>query len=147
MIFLIFLIFSDAVSLAFWAPSFKTSSINFSSFNNLLISEDIGEIFSTTKFANLSLATNKSWKNKSGERQEVTTWHKVKVFDPGLAGNMESYAKTGSQLYVEGELENRSYKDSKGNQRYVTEVLVPRFSGFVPPLKPGLWKRLEYIPL
>ena len=92
---------------------------------------EIGNTTQGSKFANLSLATNKSWKNKSGERQEVTTWHKVKVFDPGLAGNMESYAKTGSQLYVEGELENRSYKDSKGNQRYVTEVLVPRFSGVI----------------
>jgi len=92
---------------------------------------EIGNTTQGSKFANLSLATNKSWKNKSGERQEVTTWHKIKVFDPGLAGNMESYAKTGSQLYVEGELENRSYKDSKGNQRYVTEVLVPRFSGVI----------------
>ena len=92
---------------------------------------EIGNTTQGSKFANLSLATNKSWKNKSGERQEVTTWHKVKVFDPGLAGNMESYAKTGSQLYVEGELENRSYKDSKGDQRYVTEVLVPRFSGVI----------------
>ena len=60
-----------------------------------------------SKFANLSLATNKSWKNKQGEKQETTTWHKVKVFDPGLAGNMESYAKTGSQLYVEGKLQTR----------------------------------------
>ena len=92
---------------------------------------EIGNTTQGSKFANLSLATNKSWKNKSGERQEVTTWHKVKVFDPGLAGNMESYAKTGSQIYVEGELENISYKDSKGNQRYVTEVLVPRFSGVI----------------
>ena len=84
-----------------------------------------------SKFANLSLATNKSWKNKQGERQEQTTWHKVKVFDPNLATNVENYARTGTQLYVEGELENRSYKDSKGNQRYVTEVLVPRFSGVI----------------
>ena len=84
-----------------------------------------------SKFANLSLAPNKSWKNKQGEKQEQTTWHKVKVFDPNLATNVENYARTGTQLYVEGELENRSYKDSKGNQRYVTEVLVPRFSGVI----------------
>jgi len=84
-----------------------------------------------SKFANLSLATNKSWKNKQGEKQEQTTWHKVKVFDPNLATNVENYARSGTQLYVEGELENRSYKDSKGNQRYVTEVLVPRFSGVI----------------
>ena len=44
---------------------------------------EIGNTTQGSKFANLSLATNKSWKNKSGERQEVTTWHKVKVFDPG----------------------------------------------------------------
>ena len=84
-----------------------------------------------SKFANLSLATNKSWKNKQGEKQEQTTWHKIKVFDPNLATNVENYARSGTQLYVEGELENRSYKDSKGNQRYVTEVLVPRFSGVI----------------
>ena len=84
-----------------------------------------------SKFANLSLATNKSWKNKQGEKQEQTTWHKIKVFDPNLATNVENYARSGTQLYVEGELENRSYKDSNGNQRYVTEVLVPRFSGVI----------------
>ena len=53
------------------------------------------------------------------------------MFDPNLATNVENYARTGTQLYVEGELENRSYKDSKGNQRYITEVLVPRFSGVI----------------
>ena len=92
---------------------------------------EIGNTSQGSKFANLSLATNKSWKDKEGKRAEVTTWHKIKVFDPGLAVNMENYAKTGSQLYIEGELDNRSYKDSKGNQRYVTEVLVPRFSGVI----------------
>ena len=92
---------------------------------------EIGTTKQDSKFANLSLATNKSWKDKEGKKAEVTTWHKVKVFDPRLAENMEKYAKTGSQLYIEGDLENRSYKDSKGDQRYVTEVLVPRFSGVI----------------
>ena len=60
---------------------------------------------------------------------EKTTWHKIVVFDPRLAENMEKYAKTGTQLYVEGELETRQYKDSNGQNRIVTEVVIPRFTG------------------
>ena len=63
-------------------------------------------------FANLSLATNKKYKDKSGEWVEKTTWHKVVVWDPRLSENMQKYAKTGTQLYVDGELETRQFKDS-----------------------------------
>ena len=83
------------------------------------------------KFCNLSLATNKKFKDKEGNWAEKTTWHKVVVFDPRLAENMEKYAKTGSQLYVEGELETRQYKDSNDQNRIVTEVVVPRFTGSI----------------
>ena len=54
---------------------------------------------------------------------------KIVVFDPRLAENMEKYAKTGTQLYVEGELETRQYKDSNRQNRNVTEVVIPRFTG------------------
>jgi len=77
-------------------------------------------------FANLSLATNKKFKDK-----EKTTWHKIVVFDPRIADTMGKYAKTGTLLYVEGEIETRSYKDANGNNRYVTEVIVPRYSGVI----------------
>ena len=83
------------------------------------------------KFCNLSLATNKKFKDKEGNWAEKTTWHKVVVFDPRLAENIEKYAKTGSQLYVEGELETRQYKDSNDQNRIVTEVVVPRFTGSI----------------
>ncbi len=83
------------------------------------------------KFCNLSLATNKKFKDKEGNWAEKTTWHKIVVFDPRLAENMEKYAKTGSQLYVEGELETRQYKDSNDQNRIVTEVVVPRFTGSI----------------
>jgi single-strand DNA-binding protein len=63
-------------------------------------------------FANLSLATNKKYKTKDGEWQEKTTWHKIVVWDPKLADNMQKYAKSGTQLFVEGELETRQFKDS-----------------------------------
>ena len=83
------------------------------------------------KFCNLSLATNKKFKDKEGNWAEKTTWHKIVVFDPRLAENMQKYAKTGSQLYCEGELETRQYKDSNDQNRIVTEVVVPRFTGSI----------------
>ena len=77
-------------------------------------------------FANLSLATNKKVKDN-----EKTTWHKIVVFDPRIADTMGKYAKKGTQLYIEGEIETRSYKDSNDNQRYVTEIIVPRYAGVI----------------
>ena len=77
-------------------------------------------------FANLSLATNKKIKDN-----EKTTWHKIVVFDPRIADTMGQYAKKGTLLYVEGEIETRSYKDANDNQRYVTEIIVPRYSGVI----------------
>ena len=77
-------------------------------------------------FCNLSLATNKKIKDN-----EKTTWHKIVVFDPRIADTMGKYAKTGTLLYVEGEIETRSYKDANDNQRYVTEVIVPRYTGTI----------------
>ena len=92
------------------------------------------EVKQTSKgdsMANLSLATNKKFKD-----DEKTTWHKIVVFDPRIADNMGKYAKKGTMLYVEGEIETRSYKDASGNARYVTEVVVPRFSGVVRMVSP-----------
>ncbi len=77
-------------------------------------------------FCNLSLATNKKIKDN-----EKTTWHKIVVFDPRIADTMGKYAKRGTLLYVEGEIETRSYKDANDNQRYVTEIIVPRYSGVI----------------
>ena len=65
MIFLIFFILRDAISFAFSAPSFNTLSMNFSSFNNLFISKEIGVILSTTKLANFSLNSEKFFPENS----------------------------------------------------------------------------------
>ena len=81
--------------------------------------------------ANLSLATNKKYKDKEGQWVEKTTWHKVVVWDPRLADNMQKYAKTGTQLYVEGELETRQFKDSNDQNRIVTVVVIPRYTGSI----------------
>ena len=82
-------------------------------------------------FANLSLATNKKYKTKDGEWQEKTTWHKIVVWDPRLADTMQKYAKSGTQLFVEGEIETRQFKDSNDQNRIVTEVVIPRFTGSI----------------
>ena len=82
-------------------------------------------------FANLSLATNKKYKTKDGEWKENTVWHKIVVWDPRLAETMQKYAKSGTLLYVEGELETRQFKDSNDQNRIVTEVVVPRFTGSI----------------
>lgn len=82
-------------------------------------------------FANLSLATNKKYKTKDGEWQEKTVWHKIVVWDPRLSETMQKYAKSGTLLYVEGELETRQFKDSNDQNRIVTEVVVPRFTGSI----------------
>jgi single-strand DNA-binding protein len=74
-------------------------------------------------FANLTLATTRSWKDKaSGERQEETEWHRVTFFDR-LAEVAGEYLKKGKPVYVEGRLKTRKYTDKDGIEKYATEVL------------------------
>lgn len=85
---------------------------------------------SSAKLANLSLATSQSWKDKAtGERKESTQWHRVVVFNDGLAGFAERYLKKGATVYVEGQLETRKWTDNEGKDHYVTEVVVRSFNG------------------
>ena len=76
-----------------------------------------------TAIANVSLATSESWKDKhSGEQQERTEWHRV-VFFRRLAEIVEQYVKKGSKLYVEGQLQTRSWEQD-GIKRYTTEIVA-----------------------
>lgn len=74
------------------------------------------------KVAQFSVATNETWKDKNGEKQEKTEWHNV-VLWRGLAGLSEQFLKKGSKVYIEGKLTHRSYDDKDGNTRYITEVV------------------------
>lgn len=76
--------------------------------------------------ATFSLATSESYKDKSGERKENTQWHNIVVWQ-GLAEVAGKYLKKGSQLYVEGKLNNRSY-EKDGGMRYVTEIIADQFT-------------------
>ena len=74
--------------------------------------------------ANVTIATNESWKDKqTGEMQERTEWHNV-VFFSRLAEIVGEYLKKGSQVYVEGRLQTRKWQDKSGNDRYTTEIVA-----------------------
>ena len=78
--------------------------------------------------ANITLATSESWKDKSGEKQERTEWHKISVFGK-LAEICGEYLKKGSLVYFEGSLQTRKYTDKDGVEKYSTEIKVDSFNG------------------
>ena len=75
--------------------------------------------------ANISVATTDTWKDKSGEKQERTEWHRVAFFGE-LAEIAGEYLKKGSQVYVEGSLRTRKWQDKEGKERYTTEIVADR---------------------
>lgn len=78
--------------------------------------------------ATLSVATSESWRDKTtGERREKTEWHRVVIFNEGLAKLAESYLKKGSKVYLEGALATRKWQDKQGQDRYSTEVVLQGF--------------------
>jgi single-strand DNA-binding protein len=82
------------------------------------------------RFANMSLATSESWKDKAtGERRENTQWHRVVIFNEALVNVAERFVKKGSKLYLEGQLETRKWTDSEGKENYSTEVVLRPYRG------------------
>ncbi len=71
--------------------------------------------------ANFSIATNESWMDKSGQKQERTEWHKVVVWGK-LAELCSQYLAKGRQAYVEGRLQTRQWQDKDNQTKYTTEV-------------------------
>ena len=72
---------------------------------------------------NVNLATNESWTDRSGERQERTEWHRLVLWSK-LAEIAGQYLRKGSKVFVEGRLQTRSWDDQSGQKRYTTEVVV-----------------------
>ena len=71
--------------------------------------------------ANFSVATNEYWKDKSGEKQERTEWHKVVVWNQ-QAELAQAFLKSGSQVYLEGKVQTRQWETKEGEKRYTTEI-------------------------
>ncbi|MDP2783235.1 MAG: single-stranded DNA-binding protein [Sulfurimicrobium sp.] len=72
---------------------------------------------------NITLATSETWKDKNGEKQEKTEWHRV-TFYRKLAEIAGEYLKKGSMAYVEGRLETRKWTDKAGVEKYTTEIIA-----------------------
>ncbi|MDP2241072.1 MAG: single-stranded DNA-binding protein [Burkholderiales bacterium] len=74
---------------------------------------------------NITVATTDTWKDKSGEKQEHTEWHRVAFFGK-LAEIAGEYLKKGSPVYVEGRIRTRKWQDKEGQDRYSTEIVADR---------------------
>jgi single-strand DNA-binding protein len=73
--------------------------------------------------AEMRLATSRKWNDKHGTPQEDTQWHRVVVWDK-LATTCHRYLQKGSQVYVDGRIQNRKYVDKEGHDRYVSEIIA-----------------------
>jgi single-strand DNA-binding protein len=73
--------------------------------------------------ANFNIATNENWKDKNGQDQERTEWHKIVVWGK-QAENCGEYLSKGRTVYVEGRLQTRDWTDKEGNKRYTTEIVA-----------------------
>jgi single-strand DNA-binding protein len=88
---------------------------------NLGSDPEIRTTSSGTRVAQFSLATSRRWNDRNGQQQEKTEWHRIVAWDK-LVDIIEKYVKKGDKLYVEGEIEYRSYEDKEGVTKYVTEI-------------------------
>src|SRR5215207_10130 len=97
---------------------------------NLGRDPEVRHTSSNQKIVHLSVATSERWKDRpSGEPRERTEWHRVVIFNEHLADIAERYLRKGSPVYLEGTLQTRKWTDQGGQERYTTEVVVPRFRG------------------
>lgn len=71
---------------------------------------------------NITLASSEFYKDKAGNRQERTEWHRVVLWEK-IAEIVNQYCHKGSQLFVEGSLQTREWADKDGNKRYTTEIV------------------------
>jgi single-strand DNA-binding protein len=97
---------------------------------NLGADPEVRRLSSGDPVVNLSVATSETWRDKqSGEKRERTEWHRVVIFNEQLAKVAEQYLKKGMKVYVEGQIQTRSWEDQSGQKRYSTEIVLQRFRG------------------
>ena len=78
--------------------------------------------------ANLTIATSERWKDKNGQPQEKTEWHRVVIFGK-TADAASQYLDTGARVYIEGKLQTRKWTDNQGIDKYTTEIIVSGYGG------------------
>ena len=85
----------------------------------------VNHLASGGRVANLSIATDESFVDKSGQRVDRTEWHRVVTFQDGLIGMLERHAKKGRLVHAEGKLQTRRWKkDGEDSDRFSTEILI-----------------------
>ena len=100
---------------------------------------EIKQMVNGKSVARLSLATSQTWKDKNtGERKEKTEWHRIVVFNEGLVNVVQQYLKKGAQVYIEGQLSTRKWKDEQsGQDKYSTEILIQGYNSSLTMLGGG----------
>ena len=96
--------------------------------------------------ASLSLATSERWKDKSGEWQERTEWHRISAFGK-LAELVSGHIEKGRELYVTGKLQTRKWQDKEGQDRYTTEIVASRIQFGAKPKDGGNDRATHDVPL
>ena len=91
---------------------------------------DVKQMVNGKSVARLSLATSQTWKDKNtGEKKEKTEWPRIVVFNEGLVNVVQQYLKKGAQIYIEGQLSTRKWKDEQtGQDKYSTEILLQGYN-------------------
>ena len=91
---------------------------------------EIKQMVNGKNVARLSIATSNTWKDKNtGEKKEKTEWHRIVIFNEGLVNVVQQYVKKGAQVYIEGQLTTRKWKDEKsGTDRYSTEIVLQGYN-------------------
>ena len=100
---------------------------------------EIKQMVNGKSVARLSLATSNTWKDKNtGEKKEKTEWHRIVVFNEGLVNVVQQYLKKGAQVYIEGQLSTRKWKDEQsGQDKYSTEILIQGYNSSLTMLGGG----------
>tara|TARA_Y100001970_G_scaffold125468_1_gene155243 strand:+ start:21151 stop:21606 length:456 start_codon:yes stop_codon:yes gene_type:complete len=91
---------------------------------------EIKQMVNGKNVARLSVATSQTWKDKStGERKEKTEWHRIVIFNEGLVNVVQQYLKKGANVYIEGQLTTRKWRDEKlGQDKYSTEIVLQGYN-------------------
>ena len=93
---------------------------------NLTRDPELKSLPSGIKVVSFGLATNRTWKDKNGVKQESVNFHNVVAYGKP-AELIAQYMKKGSSLFVEGRIDNRSWDDKDGTKKYRTEIVVENF--------------------
>jgi single-strand DNA-binding protein len=90
---------------------------------NLTADPEVKETPNGQKVASFSIATNRTWKDQSGQKQEEVEFHNIVAWGK-LADIIEQYVKKGKKVYVEGRLKTRNWEDQAGIKKYKTEIIA-----------------------